>query len=331
MLSCRAADADAGASGIAATVGAATHTLPVPFPTHCPFALRSLRPLYPFRKAASLAVGATHTPLTALHNACNPPHPPSHPPTNRLPFALHPPLFAASSSTPRSSLATLPLRPSSTGYDIPHTRSHTHIYTYISLPFPARTYTQSVPSNTHVSALSSGRFAASPLSLPLSFLFSFPISFPPTPLGLSWSLQYSPSLSPSRSLPRPHLPAPFVSLSCSLPHASFPCSRKPRTYGPRNRTPNIEPLSPTSPNAFRECGPVRYPSHCLPACLPVCLRARIFERPRTRPTNQVGNRKFASRREVRFRSRDYSRGYSHFYKQLKNNRCSCISTFCFLI
>lgn len=41
--------------------------------------------LFPFRKAASLAVGATHTPLTALHNACNPPH---HPPTYRQPYPL---------------------------------------------------------------------------------------------------------------------------------------------------------------------------------------------------------------------------------------------------
>jgi len=135
-----------------------------------------------------------------------------------------------------------------------------------------------VRSNTHVSALSSGRLAASSLS-PLSLSLCLPCS-----LSLSSSLGRFASFSLS------------LSLSLLLCHAPLPCSRKPRIYGPRNRTPNIEPLSPTSPNAFRECGPVRYPSRCLPACLPAGLHFR--ETPRTHPTNQVGNRKFASRRQA---------------------------------
>lgn len=60
----------------------------------------------------------------------------------------------------------------------------------------------------------------------------------------------------------------------------LPRSRKPRTYGPRNRTPNIEPLSPTSPNAFRECGPsdISLPRRG-PATL-ACLRASLhFQKP----------------------------------------------------
>jgi len=189
VLSCRAADADAGASGIAAIVGAATHCLHL-----LPFHLSPLRPSVPppslpFSKSS--VVGRRRNAHAVNRTAqrvqfASPTHP-SHPPTNRLPSALHPPLFAASSSTPRSSLATLPLRPSSTGYDIPHTRRHTHTHihthphthTYICLSPHARI--PNVRSNTHVSALSSGRLAASPLS----FLFSFPILLPPTSLGLS--------------------------------------------------------------------------------------------------------------------------------------------------
>lgn len=140
VLSCRAADADAGASGIAATVGAATLLLP-------PFHPSPLRPSVPppslpFSKSSVVGrrrnAHAVNRTAQRVQSA-SPTHP-NHPPTNRLPSTLHPPLFAASSSTPRSSLATLPLRPSSTGYDIPHTRRHTHAHT--RLPFPARTYTQ---------------------------------------------------------------------------------------------------------------------------------------------------------------------------------------------
>lgn len=302
MLSRRAADADAGASGIAATVGAAAHPSPsTPVP---PSPLRPSAPLYPFRKAASLAVGATHTPLTALHNACNPPHPlqpaqPTRRPTDchpsPPPATLRPPPHGP--LLPRCLFDPLPLVTTHRVHThthvfthASHARTHTHTHTYIHTHVhDARTYTRlslharipSVRSNTHVSALSSGRLASPrlattpylavsfTLSLSLScslFLSYFPLRLPS--LGLSWSLRYFPSFS------RPLLAAPVASL-LPLCHASLPCSRKPRTYGPRNRTPNIEPLSPTSPNAFRECGPVRYPSRCLPAYLPLpaCLPA----------------------------------------------------------
>lgn len=145
VLSCRAADADAGASGIAATVGAATHPLLhlPPRSTHRPFALRSLRPLHPFRKAASLAVGATHTPLTALHNACNPPHPPI--PTTHRPTDYHPP--SARRSSPLLVLHPTVLSCHAASSTLFHWLRHTahtqaHTYTHMRLPFPARTYTQ---------------------------------------------------------------------------------------------------------------------------------------------------------------------------------------------
>lgn len=142
VLSCRAADADAGASSIAATVGAATHTLHLP-PFH-PSPLRPSvpSPSLPFSKSSVVGrrrnAHAVNRTAQRVQSA-SPTHP-NHPPTNRLPSTLHPPLFAASSSTPRSSLACLfdPL-PLVTTYRT-HAGTHTHLYT--CLPFPARTYTQ---------------------------------------------------------------------------------------------------------------------------------------------------------------------------------------------
>lgn len=184
MLSRRAADADAGASGIAATVGAATHTLHL-FPFHpSPFSLSN--PLYPFRKAASLAVGATHTPLTALHNACNPPHPPTHPDHLLRPTDCHPPSTRRSSPPrppphgpllPRCLFDPLPLV---TTYRI-HARIYTHIYIYIHTCLSPCTHVYLAYQVTRTYLLFP-TVASSPLLSPLlsRFLFSFPILLPST-------------------------------------------------------------------------------------------------------------------------------------------------------
>lgn len=131
VLSRRAADADAGASGIAATVGAAAHPSPsTPVP---PSPLRPSAPLYPFRKAASLAVGTTHTPLTALHNACNPPHPLQPAQPTRRPTDCHPSPPPATLRPPPHG----PLLPRCLFDPLPlvtthRVHTHTHVFTHAS-------------------------------------------------------------------------------------------------------------------------------------------------------------------------------------------------------
>lgn len=243
---------------------------------------RPPRSLFPFRKAASLAVGATHTPLTALHNACSPPH---HPPTHQ-PYPLYvssssdswPPLSLAlgpSASSSSSLSASLPLSTSLSRlvasstlfHQLRRTYRHKRTHTRAAVRMNTRT-TASLPSRpptkhgTHVDRGGGARagrrnrtHAHTRVHVPLS---------PPSHFR-------RPSLFRSGS---PPLAAPATAAAA----AAAALSRKPRTYGPRNRTPNIEPpLSPTSPNAFRECGPSSDIS--LPRRGPARLHARPLPRP----------------------------------------------------
>ena len=168
-----------------------------------------------------------------------------------------------------------PLRPSSTGYDT-RTRKTEHVL--VARTFEGRTLAHPRAS-THVVAVALSHTHTCPLSSPSST----------TPTVSSSSSSSSSSSTATsvhllRYLLHLHLQPPSLfrvrPFSASSRAPLLPRSRKPRTYGPRNRTPNIEPLSPTSPNAFRECGPsdISLPRRG-PATL-ACLRASLhFQKP----------------------------------------------------
>lgn len=272
MLSCRAADADAGASGIAATVGAATHTLP-PRSTHCPFALQSLRPLYPFRKAASLAVGATHTPLTALHNACNPPHPPipaTHRPTDQ-PTTIRPPPAALRRLVLYPTILSCHAASSTLFHWLrhtAHTQAHIHIYVYLSAFPRTHVYPAYQVTRTYLlfpvvaSPLLLSRFlfrfcslflSRFPLRLLASLgLFNIPHLYLPLTLflALTWSLRLSLSLA-------------LCHMLRSLAHANL----GPTDLGtaPRISSRSLRRRQMLFGNAAQSDIPL---TACLPACLP---------------------------------------------------------------